>query len=55
MRNVPIGIQILMGQHAYEWNEMMVMSILSTFPVLIMYMVAQRYFLKGLKAGSVKN
>ena len=55
MRTVPIGIQLLMGQHSYEWNEMMAMSILGSFPVLIMYMVAQWYFLEGLTAGSVKN
>lgn len=55
MRTVPIGIKLLMGQHSYEWNEMMAMSILGSFPILIMYMVAQRYFLEGLTAGSVKN
>lgn len=55
MRTVPIGIQLLMGQHAYEWNEMMAMSILGSFPILIMYLVAQRYFLEGMTAGSVKN
>ena len=55
MRTVPIGIQLLMGQPSYEWNEMMAMSILGSFPILIMYMVAQRYFLEGLTAGSVKN
>ena len=55
MRTVPIGIQLLMGQHSYEWNEMMAMSILGSFPSLIMYMVAQRYFLEGMTAGSVKN
>ena len=55
MRTVPIGIQLLMGQHSYEWNEMMAMSILGSFPILIMYMVAERYFLEGLTAGSVKK
>ena len=55
MRTVPIGIQLLMGQHSYEWNEMMAMSILGSFPILIMYMLAQRYFLEGLTAGSVKK
>ena len=55
MRTVPIGIQQLMGQHAYEWNEMMAMSMLGSLPILIMYLVAQRYFLAGMTAGSVKS
>lgn len=30
MRTVPVGIQLLMGQHSYEWNEMMAMSVLGS-------------------------
>lgn len=55
MRTVPIGIQLLMGQHAYEWNEMMAMSVLGSLPILAMYMFVQRYFLAGMTAGSIKN
>ena len=55
MRTVPIGIQQLMGQHAFEWNEMMAMSMLGSLPILAMYLVAQRYFLAGMTAGSVKS
>ncbi len=55
MRTVPVGIQMLMGQHAYEWNEMMAMSMLGSLPILIVYLVAQRYFLAGMTAGSVKG
>ena len=54
MRTVPIGIQLLMGQHAFEWNEMMAMSVLGSLPLLVIYLVAQRYFLAGMTAGSVK-
>jgi multiple sugar transport system permease protein len=55
MRTVPIGIQQLMGQHAYEWNEMMAMGILGSFPVLVLYLAAQRYFIAGMTAGAVKS
>ena len=55
MRTVPIGIELLMGQHAFEWNEMMAMSVLGSLPLLILYLIAQRYFLAGLAAGSVKT
>ncbi|MDR2484110.1 MAG: carbohydrate ABC transporter permease [Treponema sp.] len=55
MRTVPIGIQLLMGQHAYEWNEMMAMGILGSLPILALYLFAQRYFLAGMTAGAVKS
>lgn len=55
LRTVPIGIQLLMGQHAFEWNEMMAMSVLGSLPLLLLYLVAQRYFLAGMTAGSVKG
>jgi multiple sugar transport system permease protein len=55
MRTVPIGIQQLMGQHAYEWNEMMAMGILGSLPVLILYLVAQHYFIAGMASGAVKG
>ena len=54
MRTVPIGIQLLMGQHSYEWNEMMAMSILGCLPVLVLFLFFQRYFIGGMTAGSVK-
>jgi multiple sugar transport system permease protein len=55
MRTVPIGIELLMGQHAFEWNEMMAMSVLGSLPLLVLYLLAQRYFLAGMTAGSVKT
>ncbi|AQZ68255.1 ABC transporter, permease protein [[Actinomadura] parvosata subsp. kistnae] len=54
MRTVPIGIQLLMGQHSYEWNQMMAMSILGSVPVLLLFLLFQRRFIGGLTAGAVK-
>ncbi|XBH20337.1 carbohydrate ABC transporter permease [Jonesiaceae bacterium BS-20] len=54
MRTVPIGIQLLMGQHAYEWNQMMAMSILGCLPVLVLFLFFQRYFIGGMTSGAVK-
>ncbi|MEN0022447.1 carbohydrate ABC transporter permease [Microbacterium sp. LWO14-1.2] len=55
MRTVPIGIQLLMGQHSYDWNQIMAMSVLGSIPVLILFLFFQRYFISGLTAGSVKS
>ena len=54
MRTVPVGIQLLMGQHSYEWNLMMAMSILGSIPVLLLFLLFQRKFIGGLTAGAVK-
>jgi len=55
MRTVPVGISLLMGQHAYEWNQMMAMSVLGSLPVLILFLFFQRYFIAGMTAGAVKH
>ncbi len=55
MRTVPIGIQLLMGQHSYEWNQMMSMSILGSIPIMLLFLFFQRYFIGGMTAGAVKN
>jgi multiple sugar transport system permease protein len=54
MRTVPVGIQQMMGEHAYEWNQMMAISILGSLPILLIYLIAQKQFLAGMTAGSVK-
>ncbi|MCY1152549.1 MAG: carbohydrate ABC transporter permease [Sphaerochaetaceae bacterium] len=55
MATVPIGIQLLMGQHSYEWNEMMAMSFLGSLPIMVLFLFFQKYFLAGMAAGSVKD
>lgn len=55
MRTVPVGIQLLMGQHSFEWNQMMAMSVLGSLPVLLLFLIFQRYFITGMTAGSVKE
>lgn len=54
MRTVPIGIQLLMGQHSYDWNQMMAMSVMGCLPVLVLFLFFQRYFIGGMTAGAVK-
>jgi len=55
MRTVPVGINLLMGQHAFEWNQMMAISVLGSLPVLVLFLFFQRYFIAGMTSGSVKH
>jgi multiple sugar transport system permease protein len=55
MRTVPIGINLLMGQHSYDWSQMMAMSFLGSLPVLLLFVLFQRYFIAGMSSGAVKG
>lgn len=55
MRTVPVGIQLLMGEHSFKWSEMMAMSVLGCLPVLLVFMLFQRQFVGGMTDGAVKN
>ena len=55
MRTLPVGISLLIGEHAYQWNEIMALSAIATIPVLILFVLIQRYYLAGLTSGSVKG
>ena len=55
MRTVPVGINLLMGQHSYDWSQMMAMSVLGSVPILLLFLFFQNYFISGMTAGAVKN
>lgn len=55
MRTVPIGINLLMGQHVWDWAQMMAMSVIGSVPVLILFIFFQKYFIAGMSSGGVKG
>lgn len=55
MRTVPVGINLLMGQHAYDWSQMMAMSVIGSVPVLVLFIFFQKYFIAGMSSGGVKG
>ena len=55
MRTLPIGIQMLMGQHTFDWSEMLALSVLGAIPVVVVFLFFQRYFVGGMSAGAVKD
>lgn len=55
MRLVPVGIAMLMGEHVYQWNLMMGLSVLASLPLLIVFLFLQKYLISGLTVGAVKG
>lgn len=51
----PVGMAGLVTSFDIRWGAIMALSTLVTIPVLVLFFVLQRYFEKGLTAGSVKG
>lgn len=55
LRTLPIGLRTFMGQYSTEWNVLMAASVLTTLPVVLMFIFLQKYFIRGMTSGSVKG
>ncbi|MBN1475274.1 carbohydrate ABC transporter permease [Candidatus Sumerlaeota bacterium] len=55
-KTLPVGLQsAYMSQHNIQWNLMAAGSVMITLPVIIMFVIAQRYIVSGLTQGGVKG
>ncbi|MGB9691215.1 MAG: carbohydrate ABC transporter permease [Candidatus Sumerlaeaceae bacterium] len=52
---LPVGLSLFQGQYQTEWEKMMAGACFSILPIAILFTVAQRFFIQGLTAGSVKE
>lgn len=52
---VPLAVQGFSTQHATDYGQLNAFIILSAVPVLIVYLMFQRYFVQGAFAGAVKG
>jgi multiple sugar transport system permease protein len=52
---VPLGLAVLKGRYSTEFGSMMAMATVSVIPVLIVFFLAQRYFIQGVVVSGVKG
>lgn len=52
---LPVALAALSREHVQDNELMMAGSVVTTLPVLIVFLMLQRYYLSGLMAGSVKG
>jgi len=51
---LPVALANLMGEHVQDTELMMAGSVLTTLPVIVLFLALQRNYIEGLLVGSVK-
>jgi multiple sugar transport system permease protein len=52
---VPVGLNLLIYGDVFHWGELMAASVITTVPVVALYVFIHRWMVEGLVAGSVKG
>jgi len=54
-RTAPLGLSYLITSDVLPWGPLMAGAALSSLPLMIVYLIAQRFMVQGMVAGSVKG
>lgn len=54
-RVVTIGISLLQGERSTPWNLIMMGSLIATLPMVVLFMLLQRYFIEGVAMTGVNR
>ncbi|GAB1350210.1 carbohydrate ABC transporter permease [Ignavibacteriales bacterium] len=55
MYTLPVALANLMGEHTKDPELMMAGSVITILPVMVMFLVLQKYYIKGIMMGGVKE
>lgn len=55
LKTIQLGIRMFISQYGAEYALIMAASMLSLIPVLIIFMLCQKWFVEGITAGGVKG
>jgi multiple sugar transport system permease protein len=51
---LPLGLQTFQDLYATQWNYIMAGSVITLLPILILYIVLNKYFMQGFRVGGDK-
>ena len=55
MRTVQLGLAIFRDRYQTDWGQLMAASVTATLPILLVFFVAQKYFIKGITLSGLKD
>jgi multiple sugar transport system permease protein len=54
-RTLPLAIALFQGQNATQWGLVFAASVIAVLPVIVVFLIFQKYFVQGLTSGAVKG
>lgn len=54
VRTIPLAVQGFIGSYVKQWNLIMTSTLLAMLPIIVLYMFAQKYIVKGMVEGAIK-
>lgn len=54
-RTLTAGFATFSGSYAHEYGKQMAGSVLSALPIMVIFLIGQKYFIKGISIGGIKG
>jgi ABC-type glycerol-3-phosphate transport system permease component len=55
LKTLMVGVTVFQGRYSLDVPVLMAGMLMASFPMLILYLIGQRFFIRGLTAGAVKG
>ena len=55
MQTLPVGLSTLQGQYTFDYGKLMAGALVLTVPVLLLYVLAQRYIIRSIATTGLKG
>jgi multiple sugar transport system permease protein len=53
-QTLPVGLFAFLGQYTPQWHYLMATALVTVIPVVVLFLVIEKYLVRGLSAGAVK-
>ena len=54
VQTLPLAITVFAGSYLKQWDLILTSTLIAMLPIIILYLFAQRYIIKGMVDGSIK-
>jgi raffinose/stachyose/melibiose transport system permease protein len=55
LRTAPLGLAFFQGQHTSQFSLLAAGAVIVALPVVVLYVMFQRHFIRGMLSGALKG